>query len=1767
MKTVFQRALSVVMCIVLIVCTMSTMAYAAADFTYDRFMDRTSKSVEMNIKHVFDALEENLNEDDVINIDDELKAAGINLPGKDIGTLNFSSINGILGTIDTFSGRLEDLANWLGDLNTLTFAEFEKGMDRENSGEIKIITELLELATSNGDIINKLFSGKFSSVILEALLEGGEGEEGFSFSEIPLIAKELFVAFAYDEQKEPEKYKAAMDKAIDNFDRFICEDLIPVIVEIMVDSAGLDASEHKIQIKTSTTVNDLIAQIFDICLAYVKSTISELNIVLVGTSLNAIAEEVHLDHVTPEELDKIKSLDGSKSVLDQFNTTFGQIFEVIVPGYKNWSKDKDLGTNISNVFRYLADKLSIKTSGRTDEAVMVDVLKIVLAEEEVGAPGDYSKCASMEDIAKELVRAIAVESEALSADITYTADQTFEHVLGDVIITLFADDVLIATPEGKICNVGEGYDVWSVWNYMLNFFLVDKNLDLLINKDGMTKKSSFFNKLDSLLDMFADDGTSAFDSKDYITKLIKSVLDVDFNEFVNLTAGKALNFAKEGNGAAGSVSVSKFTYKALYAVLRNWAGRDLIPAWTINPFHNAFEGENLGKLAENIVIALSGGTYKKNFFGVKTGYITVGPSRAHAIASLLGLLVPGPEKATIEISSVDDTVVLNENGDGPNAKVYATYSGKKVQLEQGVDYKVVLEDKIIGNTTAIIEGIGAYKGSVFSETVTTKFGNITGFAAKGTSASAIKLTWNKLPGAESYNIYNGTTLVKSNVTATSYDVTGLKAGTKYTFKVEGVSGTTKSAQASVDGMTLPAKVTGLSATSPSGTSVKLTWTAVTGAQGYYVQQYKSSKWQTVQTVTTNSAAISASYNTAYKFRVIAYLTDPAGATCSGEASAEASVRTVPDKPASLKKSSVTASTIALTWKAVSGATGYELYDSNGKKLTTTTSTSYTVSGLAANAEYGFKVRAYVTTGGKTYYSAYTAVTTASTYFATPANVKASASVSTVTLSWDKVSEAAGYEICDGNGKKLATVTANSYTASGLATNTAYSFKVRAYIKIGDKTYYSGYSSAISASTSFASPKNVKASASVSTVTLTWDKVSSATGYEIYDGNGKKLGTVTANSFTVKGLATNTAYSFKVRAYATIDGKTYYSGYSSAISASTSFASPKNVKASASVSTVTLTWDKVSSATGYEIYDGNGNKLGTVTTNSFTAKGLATNTAYSFKVRAYATIDSKTYYSGYSSVVSASTSFATPKNVKASASVSTATITWDKVSSATGYEIYDGNGNKLGTVTTNSFTAKGLATNTAYSFKVRAYATIDGKNYYSGYSSAASASTYFATPANLKATKKSVSTITLAWDAVSSATGYEICDSKGKKLATTTDLTYTLKDLATNKSFSYKVRAYATIDGKTYYSGYSSVLKAATKFAAPKNLKASGSVSSIKLTWDKVSSATGYEIYDDDGKKLGTTTKLTYTVSKLTPNKEYSFKVRPYAKIGKKTYYGKFTSVLKASTKFAAPKSLKASDKTDSTVTLTWKKVSGATGYAVEQYKGGKWKQIGTSKTTSYTVKKLSGNTSYKFRVRAYVKIGKKNHYSAYTSSVSATTLLAVPKSLAVKTATATSLTLTWKKVSGAKKYQVYYSTNGKKWSKATTKKTSYTILDLKPNTQYKVKVRVYNSSSVCSEFTSVLTTTTAPAKVVIDKLTAGSKKFTVKWDKVSGAEGYEIEYATSSSFKKSKTVTVKKGSTVKQEIKKLKKGTKYYVRIRAYKTVDGKKLFGKYSEYETVKVK
>lgn len=169
-----------------------------------------------------------------------------------------------------------------------------------------------------------------------------------------------------------------------------------------------------------------------------------------------------------------------------------------------------------------------------------------------------------------------------------------------------------------------------------------------------------------------------------------------------------------------------------------------------------------------------------------------------------------------------------------------------------------------------------------------------------------------------------------------------------------------------------------------------------------------------------------------------------------------------------------------------------------------------------------------------------------------------------------------------------------------------------------------------------------------------------------------------------------------------------------------------------------------------------------------------------------------------------------------------------------------------------------------------------------------------------------------------------------------------------------------------------------------------------------------------------------------------------------------------------------------------------------------------------------------------------------------------------------ALNLTWKPVSGASGYEIYRSAskNGsykkiKILSGSNSKQFKNTGLETGKSYYYRIRAfknGVYGSYSLVKSGTPKL------SKPIL-KVSAGKRKAILKWNKIAGASGYQIyrTKGTKGSFKRIKTIT--KGVAVQYTNSRLKKGSRYTFRIRAYRTVKGKKLYSSYSARRTVRIK
>ena len=204
-------------------------------------------------------------------------------------------------------------------------------------------------------------------------------------------------------------------------------------------------------------------------------------------------------------------------------------------------------------------------------------------------------------------------------------------------------------------------------------------------------------------------------------------------------------------------------------------------------------------------------------------------------------------------------------------------------------------------------------------------------------------------------------------------------------------------------------------------------------------------------------------------------------------------------------------------------------------------------------------------------------------------------------------------------------------------------------------------------------------------------------------------------------------------------------------------------------------------------------------------------------------------------------------------------------------------------------------------------------------------------------------------------------------------------------------------------------------------------------------------------------------------------------------------------------------------------------------------------------------------VQVVVSAAETDNYKAASTTVK---VYVVPGATTSVTASnlATGMKVNWKKVTGATGYKVYR--NGTLIATIKSGDTvTYTDKEANTNgTKYTFKV-VATASTGTSKLSKSLVTYRVSRPAISALTNSSAKTMKVTWGKNAKATGYEIMYSTSSSFASgNKTITVGSASTVSRGIGSLTKGKTYYVKIRTYKTVSGKKYYSAWSVVKNVKI-
>lgn len=305
-------------------------------------------------------------------------------------------------------------------------------------------------------------------------------------------------------------------------------------------------------------------------------------------------------------------------------------------------------------------------------------------------------------------------------------------------------------------------------------------------------------------------------------------------------------------------------------------------------------------------------------------------------------------------------------------------------LVNGTDYTVSYSNNTdVGEACITIHGIGKYTGTITKHFTICRNDSTSGGNEDDDKSLSLSGTSIALSGINYY--YTGSSItpkvtVEGLTPGIDYTVSyrnNIKVGTA-TVIITGMgkySGSSVKRTFTIKKKIVPAKVTNLKVKAYTTTAITLFWSRADSASKYYIEQYKNNRWTVIKKVTSTTYTVTGlKASTCYKFRVRAYNT-----TCStyGNYSSVITATTKPVTIQNFKKSTVSKTTIKLTWSKASSVSGYQIQYSNNKSFkgiktvyVKAKSTNTTIKKLTRGKIYYIRIRAYKKVGSKTYYGSY-----------------------------------------------------------------------------------------------------------------------------------------------------------------------------------------------------------------------------------------------------------------------------------------------------------------------------------------------------------------------------------------------------------------------------------------------------------------------------------------------------------------------------------------------------------------------------------------------------------------------------------------------------------------------------------------------------------------------------------------------------------------------------------------------------------------------------
>ena len=696
----------------------------------------------------------------------------------------------------------------------------------------------------------------------------------------------------------------------------------------------------------------------------------------------------------------------------------------------------------------------------------------------------------------------------------------------------------------------------------------------------------------------------------------------------------------------------------------------------------------------------------------------------------------------------------------------------------------------------------------------------------------------------------------------------------------------------------------------------------------------------------------------------------------------------------------------------------------------------------------------------------------------------------VTIVWDPVTNAEGYQYEITGKISITGVHTNSVTITGLSPYTAYTFKVRSTARRFTESLWTSTSFTTDRITpKLSTPTLTSTSTTSKGAVINWSSVSNAMSYEWTLSPGGTSGTVAGSVNTLYGLNPNTSYTFKVRAVAEKfrQGEYLTVTFTTDRVVSTLSTPVLSYIPNPTTTGVNINWGNISNALTYIWSLSPGSQNGVVTSSNVSISSLTPSTAYTFKVRAASLLynDSSDLTVRFTTDAANLPKLSTPSLSSTPVpSITGTTINWSNVSDATAYEWTLSPGGTSGTVGTSTKTITGLTPTTNYTFKVRAVAqTHTPGNYLTvTFTTATPTLPKLSTP-TLTSTSTTSKGAVINWSSVSNAMSYEWTLSPGGTSGTVAGSVNTLYGLNPNTSYTFKVRAVAEKfrQGEYLTVTFTTDRVVSTLSTPVLSYIPNPTTTGVNINWGNISNALTYIWSLSPGSQNGVVTSSNVSISSLTPSTAYTFKVRAASLLynDSSDLTVRFTTDAANLPKLSTPSLSSTPVPSITGTTINWSNVSDATAYEWTLSPGGTSGTVGTS---TKTITGLTPTTNYTFKVRAVAQTHTPGNYLTVTFTTATPTLpkLSTPTLTSTPDPGSVSVLIDWSDISDATAYEWTLSPGG---TSGTVGTSTINITGLTNATAYTFKVRAASQTHTPGNYLTVNFTTDASS---LPKLSAPS---------------------------------------------------------------------------------